>query len=452
MSMVAFGTVISYGLVSGSALPLLLAGPAVVPAYAAAALVALSLMACLGRLVARHPTPGAFGSYAECYLGPVAGFMVRAAYLASLALIIGTEVFLLAPILTAWLPHINVAAMLAALLAGLALINMGGARAFAYCEVALSAFKIISLIALIGLAGYHAAHGVSGQTHTSIDFADALRGVPFANIWQAFMLATLGFVGIESLAIVAAETNATAGALRRRMRITVLAVVGLALAAVAAASAVVHSGAVSLTQPPFGALLGLAGLPWPTTLFRILVLVTALSVLNSQMYCASRMLFSMARAGQAPAGLGRSSDRGPVRAVIATATLSLAVLLLNTWLAADAYVAATAIATTGLLFVWLAIFLTHVRRRIGSTAVPGKSRTGSRASAIAPAGGALLVVAIAASTLAIDEFATTLRIGIPFMALLWLGCAFARSMAHSKRSKSRAMATAAPLSAPLLVE
>ncbi len=452
MSMVAFGTVISYGLVSGSAFPLLVAGSAAVPAYMAAGLVALLLMVCLGSMVAQRATPGAFGSYAECHLGPATGFLVRAAYLASLVLIIGTEVSLLTPVLAAWLPHANTAAVLSVLLAGLVLVNLGGARTFAHCEVALSAFKILSLIALIALAVYHAAQGFSVQSQSSVGFASSLAEVPFVNIWQAFMLATLGFVGIESLAIVAAETKISADGLRCRLRVTTLAVVGLALAAAASASALVQSGAASLSQPPFGTLLGLAGLPWPNTLFRVLVLVTILSVLNSQIYCASRMLFSMARAGQAPVGLGRTTARGPVRAVMATGALSIVVLLLNTWQAGAAYVAATAIATTGLLFVWLAIFLASARHRMGSKTVHLKSRTQRCIGAIAPTAGALVVVAIAGSTLAIDEFVSTLHIGVPFMLLLWLGYAIFKYLTDSKRSRHRAPANAGRPTATLLVE
>lgn len=452
MSMVAFGTVISYGLVSGSAFPLFVAGPAAVPAYLAAASLAVLLIGSLARLAASHPTPGAFASHAEGHLGSAMGFLVRAAYAVSLILIIGTEVSLLVPVLNAWLPHVDAVAMLAAVLAGLALVNMRGAKAFAQCEVALSTIKLLFLVALIGLAGYYAAYGVSEPAQASGDLASIFRNVPLPNIWKAFMLAALGFVGIESLAIVAAETQASAGALRRRMHITALAVVALALVAAAAAAVLLQSGAVSLSQPPFGALLALAGLPWPNTLFRVLVLVTVLSVLNSQIYCASRMLFSMARAGQAPAALGRSSNRGPVRAVIVTGGLSITVLLLDAWLEGSTYVVGTAIATTGLLFVWGAIFLTHACHRSRPGAASPASRMRERMRAVAAGAGAMAVAAVAVSTLAFDEFAPTLPIGIPFMLLLWLGHALFGLIGRSRRAKAGAPASAGRLSAPLLVE
>ncbi|MNK91818.1 GABA permease [compost metagenome] len=419
MSMVAFGTVISYGLISGSAFPLLAAGPAAVLAYLAAAMVAVSLMACLSRLASAHPTPGAFGTYAECYLGPTAGFMVRTAYFASLVLIMGTEVTLLAPVLSVWVPQAHTGLLLASVFVGLALVNLRGARTFALCEVVLSTIKVMALAGLIGLACYYAAFGTPMAPHAPVNVVAAIWGTPLSDIWQAFILAALGYVGIESLAVVAGEAKTSASALRRRMLLTSLAVAGLAIAAVTASAALVYSGMVSLFETPFSALLRVAGMPWPQTLFRALILITVLSVLNSQLYCASRMLFSLARAEQAPSGLGRFTARGPSRAVIATAVLALAVFFFSAWLPIQTYAVATAIATTGLLFVWLATFLTYVIYRRGQTATAKSSKT-RHMGTVAAGAGALTVGAIAVSTWAIDSFSLTLRIGFPFMLLLWL--------------------------------
>ncbi|EHK68230.1 amino acid permease [Achromobacter arsenitoxydans] len=438
MSMVAFGTVISYGLVSGSAFPLFAAGLAAVPAYLAGALVALALMACLSLLAARYPTPGAFGSYAESHLGPAAGFMVRAAYFISFVLIIGTEVSLLAPVVRAWAPQINAGLMLATALAGIAAVNVLGARSFARCEVALSAAKILALVALVGLAFHYAVSGAQMPARAPVDLSLVIQNVPFSGVWQAFLLAVLGFVGIESLAIVAAETKATAQALRRGMRLASLAVVGLALAAVTASAALVHSGKVSLFQPPFATLLELAGMPWPNTLFRVLVVVTVLSVLNSQMYCASRMLFSLARAGQAPGVLGRSSASGPARAVIATAGLSLTVFLVNAWSADGFHTIATAVATTGLLGVWFAIFLTCLRYWRGRYVPAADGSKPRRLGALTAGCCAVLIAAIAMSTMAVDAFSSTLRIGLPFLLLLWLGYVVLTRALQWKRSQPSA--------------
>ena len=49
-------------------------------------------MGCLAEMTIAHPTTGSFGAYAEFYIGPLAGFVVRYAYWTCVVLAVGTEV------------------------------------------------------------------------------------------------------------------------------------------------------------------------------------------------------------------------------------------------------------------------------------------------------------------------------------------------------------------------
>jgi len=80
LSMIAIGGAIGTGLFLGSGFAIGLAGPAVLVSYAIGALIALLLMGCLAEMTIAHPTSGSFGAYAEYYVGPLAGFLVRYAY------------------------------------------------------------------------------------------------------------------------------------------------------------------------------------------------------------------------------------------------------------------------------------------------------------------------------------------------------------------------------------
>src|SRR5471032_707530 len=92
LSMIAIGGAIGTGLFLGSGLAIGFAGPAVLVSYAIGALIALLLMGCLAEMTVAHPTSGSFGAYAEFYIGPLAGFLVRYAYWACIVLAVGTEV------------------------------------------------------------------------------------------------------------------------------------------------------------------------------------------------------------------------------------------------------------------------------------------------------------------------------------------------------------------------
>lgn len=422
LAAIAVGAVISYGVVSGSAFPLTVAGPAAVLSYAAAALVALLLMRCLSDMTAAHPTPGGFASYAEAFLGHRTGFVVRAAYVISVVAIVGTEIAMLERVLAWWLPQVPPSLVVIALLAGLNLLHLAGARAFAWVELALSAVKALALLALIVIACVYAFNAapptVEGARAAS---STILAGMTGPQLWQAFTIATMGFIGLEVMSIAGAETRVPARvparALGRWMRMAAWCVVVLVVAGVAASAWFQWHEPVAPNLTPFVQLLEMAKLPGAQLAFTVLMAVTVVSVLNCQIYGGSRMLFSMARAGQAPARLGRAGKlRTPVTVVVAAATLVYAAHLVFPGVV---YVAASSMAITSLLAIWIVIFMVHIRFQRGG--VEGRSGEGRGAKgAWRGVAGVLVMMAITASTLQIDAFAPALLYGIPLWLLLVL--------------------------------
>ena len=83
LSMIAIGGAIGTGLFLGSALSVRTAGPGVILSYIFASGVALLLMGCLSEMAVAHPTAGSFGVYADLYISPWAGFVVRYTYWAA---------------------------------------------------------------------------------------------------------------------------------------------------------------------------------------------------------------------------------------------------------------------------------------------------------------------------------------------------------------------------------
>lgn len=410
MAGVALGAVISYGLVSGGVLPLTLAGPAAVWAYVAAALVVLLLMRCLADMVALHPVPSAFGAYAEAYLGSRMGIIVRTAYFIAVACIVGTEVVLLEPLFGFWLAPLPGWCAVLILLIGLGAVNGMGARASASFGLALVVLKVGALFLLIALACYQALlPGDVAHSGTEPIGSGIWSDMQLSSLWQAFVVAVLGFIGIETMAVAAAETAAPARALRRYMRMATWSILVLTLIVVSASAWFQAHHVVQFNVPPFVYLLGLTGLPAVNTAFNVLMLLTVVSVLNSQIYAGSRQLFGLARAGRAPAVPVRRRSNNVVGSVVCTIFLSILVYLAYGVFPTQVYIVATSVAATALLAVWLAIFASHIgfRRQLGGVSWQGML-------------GAGLVVIIAASTFLIDAFAMVLPIGIPFLFLICL--------------------------------
>jgi amino acid transporter, AAT family len=92
----------------GSGIAIGAAGPAVILSYALAGCVALVMVFSLSEMAVVHPTAGSFGAYAETYLNPWAGFVVRYTYWISQVIAIGGEAVAAGLYMTFWFPNVPV--------------------------------------------------------------------------------------------------------------------------------------------------------------------------------------------------------------------------------------------------------------------------------------------------------------------------------------------------------
>src|SRR5438876_8372194 len=104
LTMIAIGSAIGVGLFLGSTVTIRQAGPAVIVTYVIGALIALVMAYALAEMAVVHPLAGSFGVYAEEYLSPWFGFIVRATYGFIQILAIGAEVTAVAIYFTFWFP------------------------------------------------------------------------------------------------------------------------------------------------------------------------------------------------------------------------------------------------------------------------------------------------------------------------------------------------------------
>ena len=147
------------------------------------------------------------------------------------------------------------------------------------------------------------------------------------------------------------------------------------------------------------------------------ILIAALSAMNSQLYITTRMMFSLARAGQAPRRFGELGARGtPVAALLLSATGIALATLLNVLFPDTSFTLMMAISMFGAMFTWLMIFVTHLyfRRRHAHEQLAFRM-WGYPYSSVA---GAVLMAAILLTTFFTAEFRMTLVYGIPLLLLL----------------------------------
>ena len=176
------------------------------------------------------------------------------------------------------------------------------------------------------------------------------------------------FMGTEVVAVTAGEAKDPETAVPRAMRRTVGRLILFYIGAITVLVAIVPWTTIqpgsSITASPFVSVFRAVGIPAAAHVVNLVVITAAASSMNCNLYMASRMLFSLARGGYAPAALGRVSGRGaPLPALFASAGGLAVALIIAVIYPESAFQYLFGIALFGGLFVWFMIFLTHLAFR-----------------------------------------------------------------------------------------
>src|SRR3984885_11501198 len=154
LTMIAIGGAIRTGPFLGSSFAISFAGPSVILSYAIGALIALLLMGCLAEMTVAHPTSGSFGAWAEFYISPLAGFLVRYAYWAGVVFALGTEVTAIALYMGFWFPSVPGWIWICSFALLLVLVNAFNVRLFGAIEYIFSALKITAIFVFLTLGSW----------------------------------------------------------------------------------------------------------------------------------------------------------------------------------------------------------------------------------------------------------------------------------------------------------
>lgn len=430
MTMIAIGGAIGTGLFLGSGFAISLAGPGVLLSYAIGALIALLLMGCLAEMTVAHPTSGSFGAYAEHYLSPLAGFLVRYGYWTGNVLAVGTEVTAIALYMHFWFPASPGWLWILVFSSALILVNARSVKVFGAVEYWFSAIKVTAIVVFIVLGTYillRTPATLAAAGGAAVGFANYTAYGGFLpkglwGAWTAVLVALFSYFSIEMIAVAAGEAAQPEVAVTRAFRATVLRLILFYLVTLALVLAIVPWPAAGLDESPFVKVMRALHVPAAAGIFNFVILVAALSAMNSQLYITTRMMFSLARAGQAPARFGVLDRRGvPVAALLlSSAGIALAAVLSVTT-PKSAFIIMVSVSAFGTLFTWMMIFVTHycfrrARERSGAPALRFRMIGFPYATLL----GAALMAAVLITTLFTPAFRLTLVFGAPFLACLVL--------------------------------
>jgi amino acid transporter, AAT family len=384
IAMVAVGGSIGTGLLLGSAAALEVAGPAVILSFVLAAFVNWTVAMALGELSSTHPAAGSFGIYGDLYLNPWAGFIARAGYWAAIAISIGAEMVAAATYMRFWFPKLPALAWVVLFSFLLLLVNLWNVGRFGRFEFWFAMIKVVTIAAFVVLgAGLLLMGRVPAQYTSQGGFFP--RGVWAP--WLAMTFSIYTFGGIEFVAVASGEAR-SATEVAKAVRITFSLLTAIYLGAIVVLAGVMPWTLAGVSESPFVTVFRSVRMPGAGQVMNFVVLTAALSGANAALYISSRMLFSLARAGWAPGGLGRLNRAGsPKLALLASSYGIVAALLLEEWAPAHAFEYILRGAVFGMMLSWLVSLAAHIsfRRGLGPDGIsqlPMRSPLGSSGSAV----------------------------------------------------------------------
>ena len=366
--MISIAGVIGAGLFIGSATAISKAGPAVLIAYALAGTLVVLVMRMLGEMATAHPDTGSFSTYADRALGRWAGFSIGWLYWWFWVIVIPVEATAGALILHNWVeavPQWAFALLITALLVGTNLFSVGNYGEFEFWfalvkVIAIVAFIAVGVLAILGvLPGSH----TSGLSHLTSNGGFMPNG--FGAVIAAMLTTMFTFMGTEIVTIAAAESPDPEHGIRKAVNSVIWRISLFYLGSIFVVVSLVAWNSKGLVERgSYQTVLDQIGLDNLAPVLDLVILTAVASCLNSALYTASRMAYSLSSRGDAPRAWSRVRRNGvPATAIIASSVVGFLGVIGNYVLPGEIFGYLLASSGAIALFVYLVIALSQLKMR-----------------------------------------------------------------------------------------
>ncbi|GGF90450.1 amino acid permease [Paenibacillus albidus] len=334
IELIALGGTIGVGLFMGSASTIKWAGPSVLLAYLLAGIIMFFVMRIMGEMLILEPVTGSFATFAHKYIHPLAGFLTAWSYwflwvtvgMAEVTAI-GIYVGYWFPEIPQWLPALAGVGIIAA--ANLAAVKFYGEFEFWFAMIKVVAIGVMLVVGtgmiFFGLGNGGEPIGLSNLYSHGGFFAGGLKGFLFA-----LCIVTAAYQGIELVGITAGEAENPKVTLRKAIKNIIWRILVFYVGAIFVIVTIYPWNEVGEIGSPFVMTFAKVGIVAAAGIINFVVLTAAMSGCNSGIYSAGRMLYTLARNGQAPRFFGKVSKSGvPRNSIITTISLLLIGVLFN---------------------------------------------------------------------------------------------------------------------------
>lgn len=341
VTMISLGGIIGAGLFVGSSAVITTIGPAAVLSYALAGLVVLLVMRMLGEMAIAIPGVGAFTEYNRIGLGDWAGFTSGWLYWYFWVIVVAVEVVVGAGMLHRWIPLPEWVIGIA-LLSTMTVVNLLSVRSYGEFEYWFASLKVAAIIVFIAVAASYALGFTSpAPTISNIVSHGGFMPFGFQAVIAGVPMVIFAICGAEIATIAAAESDEPARGVASMTRSVIVRVLTFYVGSILLIVCVVPWDTLKAGHSPFVAAMDLMNIPYAGDLMNAVVLIAVLSCLNSGLYVASRILFSLGQRGEAPAGMVKlSKNHVPRRAILFSSVIGFVAVICS-------------IVSSEVVFLWL---------------------------------------------------------------------------------------------------
>ncbi|MFZ4875618.1 amino acid permease [Janthinobacterium sp. Mn2066] len=366
IQLIALGGAIGTGLFLGIAQTIKMAGPSVLLGYGIAGVIAFLIMRQLGEMVVDEPVAGSFSYFADKYCGHLPGFLSGWNYWVLYVLVSMAELTAVGIYVQYWWPGVPTWVSALVFFGVINAISLLNVKAFGEMEFWFAIIKVVAIIGMILFGAWLLASGDAGPQATVANLWQ--HGGFFPNGWQGLVMAMavimFSFGGLELVGITAAEADDPGTSIPRATNQAIYRILIFYIGALGILLSLYPWQNVVTGGSPFVLIFHALDSNLVATALNVVVLTAALSVYNSGVYCNTRMLFGLAKQGNAPRALLKVNRRGvPLVALGVSALATGACVVINYLMPGEAFEVLMGLVVSALIINWAMISWIHLRFR-----------------------------------------------------------------------------------------
>ncbi|WNS78126.1 amino acid permease [Domibacillus sp. DTU_2020_1001157_1_SI_ALB_TIR_016] len=368
--MISLGGVIGSGLFLGSGYTINQAGAGgAILAFLVGGFVMYLTMVCLGELAVAMPVSGSFQTYTTKFIGPGVGFALGWTYWLGWAVTVALEFLAAGQLMGRWFPDTPTWIWCAVFAVLLFSLNALSAKAFGEAEFWFSGIKIVAILLFIILGGAAMFGLIDMKGGQEAPFfsnyaSDGLLPHGVTALLITMIAVNFSFQGTELIGIAAGESENPEKTIPKSIKQSVWRTLVFFVLSIFVLAGLIPSDQAGVTESPFVLVLDSIGIPYAADIMNFVILTALLSVGNSGLYAASRMLYSLSKEGMAAPALARVNKKGiPMNSLILTLGIALLSLLSGFFAEETVFLWLLSIAGLGAQVGWISITASQIAFR-----------------------------------------------------------------------------------------